>query len=64
MRDLSKDELGSVYGAGGWRSCPPKKSKGGHKGGGCKSRGGKGGSSSGGGKGKSKGKGKGGSSSC
>lgn len=57
MRDLDKDELGSVYGAGGWRRwCPPPR----------KSRkiksGGRGGSSSGRG-GKGKGKGKGGSSS-
>ena len=61
MRDLDQDELGSVYGAGGWRRwCPPKKSRGGQKGG--KGRGGRGGSPSGGG-GKGKKYGKGGSSS-
>jgi hypothetical protein len=63
MRDLDKNELGSVYGAGGWRSCPPKKSRGGHGRGGGKGRGGKGSSSSGGG-GRGKKCGKGGSSSC
>lgn len=51
MRDLEQEELGSVYGAGGWRRwCPPKKSKG-RKG----SKGSKGGSS--GGRGKKRGKG-------
>lgn len=51
MRDLDQEELGSVYGAGGSRWCPPpKKGRGG--------KGGKGSSSSGrGGKGGKSGKG-------